>query len=310
MNDTLRYLGVDVAKKTLQVDAFDSQKTSVTNDARGVARLISRIKQCGELVVCCEATGGYESLLVRACREAGIPVVMTDPRRVRYFARSKGILAKTDKIDAQILSAFGNQNQPVPRPVPDDASGELKQIMTRRNELIENLVQEKNRLDTSHHPRMVANIKKHIRHLEGLIEQLQEDIDTLLSRSPVLNEKYNRLISVKAIGQITALSLLAFLPELGAATSEEIAALAGVAPYNRDSGLFQGKRRTTGGRAPVRKALYMAAVCATRMNPILRAYYQHLIQRGKAPKVALVALMRKLVILANRLIALPDFKLA
>lgn len=310
MDTKMRYLGIDVAKKMLEVDVFDAQATCVPNNEKGIAQLISRIKTCGEMVVCCEATGGYESTLVKACRFAGIPVAVTDPRRVRYFARSKGILAKTDKMDAKILTAYGNQNQPPPQQVPDEATEELKQMVTRRNELIENLKQEKNRLDTSPHPGMTANIKKHIRYLERLIKQMEEGIQEHLRQNPALQEKFNRLVTVKAIGPVTAFSLIAFMPELGKASSEQIAALAGVAPYNRDSGAFRGKRRVSGGRAPVRKALYMAAVCAARMNPVLSAYYKHLIQRGKAPKVALVALMRKLVILANRMIACPDFVLA
>lgn len=310
MEKSMRYVGIDVAKQTLEVDLADGKSTEVRNEAAAIQSLLKRLKRRGNLVVCCEATGGYEKRLVDACRAAGIPVAVVMPRRVRHFASSKGILAKTDKIDAKVLTMFGQQNQPVAsEALPEEVQG-LQEMLIRRDELVGMRKQEQCRLDTCRCGVSVKSIKKHITFIEKQITQIEAAIQDLLNNHPSLQAKVQRLTDVKCLGQQSALSLLGFVPELGTISDKEASALVGVAPYNDDSGKKQGVRKTQGGRPRVRKVLYMAAVSASKYNPILKAYYRRLRDRGKPAKVALVALMRKLVVLANRLLADPEFTLA
>ena len=307
MEKTNRYLGVDVAKRALQVDTFDKQPSVVENTSQGIAALIRRIKAAGDITVCCEATGGYERLLVKACTNAGIPVAVTNPRWVRDYARSKGILAKTDKIDARVLSQFGQQNHPLLLRVPEQHISELKELLVRRSELVNDRTREKCRMDTAASPSLIKNIKKHIAFFDKTIKELEALVMDMAKNNSHIQDNYQRLIQVKSIGPITALSIIAFMPELGRITNQQAAALAGLAPYNRDSGKFRGKRQIRGGRWYIRKVLFMTAVCASRTNDILKRHYQQLIKRGKPAKVALVAVMRKLIVLANNIISKPDF---
>lgn len=300
------YIGVDVSKATLQIDGWPSP---IANTPAGIRSLIRRMKKRrGDLIVCCEATGGYERQMVEELVVHGIPVAVVNPRQVRDFARSKGILAKTDSIDAHVLTLFGQQNHPKTRAPNPAWIKELRALLIRRDELIQMRKQEKCRLDPKPPTQIARLLVAHIRHLDHQIDILDTRIKELVHAQADLTERVERLTQVKAVGLVSALHLIAFVPELGQITDNQAASLTGVAPFNRDSGLMKGKRSTQGGRARVRKVLYMAAVCASRTNPILSRFYTHLIEQGKAPKVALTAIMRKLVILANRLFADPCFQ--
>lgn len=309
MNRTEVYIGIDVSKDWLQVDKFDSRPSEVANNVRAIRALVKRLQGYGEPAICCEATGGYERLLVTELLRAGIEVAVANPKRVRDFARSKGILAKTDKIDAHVLSEFGRQNRPRTRGAEPEWLTPLRQLLVRRDELMAMSKQEKNRLSPAPSAQVVRFIKEHIRLLDKCMATVTQKIDQLVKSEADLSERIQRFTQVKAMGPQSALYLCAFVPELGRISNNEAAALVGVAPYNSDSGNMKGRRSTQGGRARVRKVLYMASVSASRSNPILSAYYQQLVRRGKPPKVALVAVMRKLVCLANRICAKPQFQL-
>lgn len=311
MNSSHVYIGVDVSKASLQIDPFDHQAPIIPNTSQGLRSLIRRIQADSRaLGICCEATGGYERRLITLLTQAGIPVALLHPRRVRKFAESKGVLAKTDAIDARILTWFARENPPRPVLAPTPWSQDLRALLIRRNELVDIRTQEKSRLD----PEPMAAIQKLIRaHLEGLdqhINRIEAQLKEMVREHTDLDQLVTRIIRVKSLGLITVLSMIAFVPELGHITDNQAAALVGVAPYNNDSGLHKKKRIIKGGRPRVRRVLYMAAVSASRSNPILRAFYQRLIQQGKPPKVALTALMRKLVVLVNRLVADPEFQLS
>lgn len=307
MEKSNRYVGIDVSKKNLEVDLADGKPTEVLNAPKAIESLIGRLKACGKVCVCCEATGGYEKLLVEACQKAGMPIAVIMPRRVRHFAMSKGILAKTDKIDARVLTMFGQANQPVPsKPNPPEINV-LQDLLIRRDELVSMRKDEQSRLDTCRSPQMIKTIKKHIGFLDKQIAQIESATKKTVEESAPLQAKAERLTVVKSLGQQTVMSMLAFVPELGSVSDNEASALVGVAPYNHDSGEKKGIRKIRGGRARVRKVLYMAAVSASRCNPILKAYYGNLKKRGKPTKVALVAVMRKLIVLANRILSRPEF---
>jgi len=308
MNKSNNYLGVDVSKETLQVDVFDRKPCCLANTSADIKALVKRIKAHGDVIVCCEATGGYEKLLVAHLRAADIPVAVVVPKRVRDFARSKGILAKTDKIDARVLTLFGTQNQPEPTPPLAEEIVQLQEALIRREELIDIRKQEQNRLEGCPSSITSAMIKKHIRFIDNQLKLLEKEMDRLLRDHQELKKKTEQLTAVKAVGRQTALHLIAFVPELGRVSGNEAAALVGVAPFNCDSGTMKGRRMIQGGRSRVRRVLYMAAVCASQRNPILRDVYQRMINQGKPAKVALVAIMRKIVVLANRIFSEPDFK--
>ncbi len=259
------------------------------------------------MVVCCEATGGYEALLVRLLMEEGIAVALVNPKRVRDFAKSKGILAKTDKLDAGVLRAFSEQNKPICMEALSAELMELRALLLRREQLVASLNSEKQRLDPKPPQVVMQSIKAHIRVLQRHLDKLEQAIQQLVAIQEDLGERVAGYLRVNSIGMQSALYLTAFMPELGRVSDNQAAALAGLAPFNVDSGMFRGRRTTRGGRPRVRKVLYMAAVCARTHNPILAAFYQRLIEKGKPPKVALTAVMRKLVTLANRIAADPTF---
>lgn len=308
MNDGYVYVGIDVAKRELEIDSFDQQLSSVPNTTKGIQQLISSLECREKVAVCCEATGGYEQLLIEELLLAGIPIARVNARRVRDFARSKGISAKTDKIDARVITAFAEQNQPK-RIEPSPAwRNRLRDILKRRDELVAMRTQEIHRLDPKPSKEIQKSIRSLIRSLNNQIERMNATIKEIIQEEEELKVTIKRLTQVNSIGPVSALQLVANVPELGQVTDKEVAALVGVAPFNRDSGTMKGNRCISGGRANVRRALYMAAVCASTHNPILREFYQRLITRGKPPKVALVAVMRKLVVLANRIAADPTFQ--
>lgn len=307
MNSCDVYVGVDVSKASLQVDG---QSALVPNSPAGVRSLLRRLKGRESRMICCEATGGYEQTLVTGLMAAGIPVAVLNPRQVREFAKSKGILAKTDKIDAHVLTLFGQQNRPRPMQAQPDWIQEVRALLIRRGEVIQMRKQEKSRLDPKPSAPIRRHLQSHIRYLDRQGQALTDQLKQMVCAEEMLADRVDRLTQVQAIGLISALYLIAFIPELGHITDNQAAALTGLAPFNKDSGLMKGKRSTQGGRARVRHALYMPAVCASRSNPVLSRFYRKLIERGKPPKVALTAIMRRLVVLANRLCADPSFQIS
>ena len=261
---------------------------SVDYDEQAVSELVSSLLAMEPTMVLLEATGGLEVPLVSALAAAALPVVVVNPRQVRDFARATGKLAKTDALDAQVLAHFAEAVRPSVRPLRDADTQELNFLTTRRSQLVTMLVSEKNRLGRASHS-VRPRIQSHITWLEQELSDLDNDLREALRRSPVWREKDDLLRSVPGVGEQLSLSLLAYLPELGTLNRKQIAALVGVAPFNRDSGPRRGKRSVWGGRSRVRATLYMAALSASRYNPVLRVFYQRLLAAGKPKKVALTA---------------------
>ena len=274
---------------------------SVDYDEQAVSELVSCLRTAEPTTVLLEATGGLEVPLVSALAAAALPVVVVNPRQVRDFARATGKLAKTDALDAQVLAHFAEAVRPSVRPLRDADTQELNSLTTRPNQLVAMLVSEKNRLGRASYS-VRPSIQSHITWLEQELSDLDNDLREALRRSPVWREKDDLLRSVPGVGEQLSLSLLAYLPELGTLNRKQIAALVGVAPFNRDSGPRRGKRSVWGGRIRVRATLYMAALSASRYNPVLRVFYQRLLAAGKPKKVALTACMRKLLTILNAMI--------
>jgi len=298
-----RFVGIDVAKDQLDVADSSGETWSLSNDAPGVAELLERLAALADVeLIVLEATGGYESPAAGALAGQGFPVAVVNPRQVRDFARATGELAKTDTIDARVLALFAERIRPEPRPLPDETQEELVGLVTRRRQLIEMLGAESNRLRMTRRGPVQKGIKAHVAWLEKQIKLLDKDLDRLIRESPLWRAKDDLLQGVPGIGPTTARTLLAELPELGHLNHKEIAALVGVAPFNRDSGQLRGRRIVWGGRASVRRTLYMATLTATRYNPAIRAFYQRLRSRGKPAKLALTACMRKLLVILNAIV--------
>ena len=293
------YVGIDVAKDWLDVaQRPGGEAWRVSSDETGVAALVERLKGVRPTLVVLEATGGLQIPAVAALAAAGLRTVVVNPRQVRQFAGATGRLAKTDAIDAQVLAQFGEAVRPEVRPLPDAATQELSALVARRRQLIEMLTAEKNRLRLAAE-KVRPNIGAHIRWLEGELLDLEGGLGDVIRSSPVWRERDNLLRSVPGVGPVLSSVLLADLPELGKLSRKEVAALVGVAPLNRDSGLFRGRRQVWGGRSHVRTALYMATLVASRHNPAIKSFYQRLLSAGKAKKVALTACMRKLLTILN-----------
>lgn len=293
------YVGVDVAKTRLDVALLPAaQQWSVANDEAGIASLVSRLQAISPSLIVLEATGGLESPLVAALATAELPVVVVNPRQVRDFARATGRLAKTDRLDALVLAQFGEAVKPTPRPLPDAQAQALAALLSRRRQVVGMLTAEKNRLHTARPP-VREDILRHIAWLEESLAKLDDDLSHTIHHSPLWREKDNLLRSVPGVGPVLSTTLLAELPELGQLNRRQIAALVGVAPLNRDSGAFRGKRTIWGGRARLRAALYMGTLAATRHNPAIALFYQRLCAAGKARKVALTACMHKLLTILN-----------
>ncbi len=295
-------VGIDVSKAQLDI-AVHNQSThwQAPHTDAGITELVKRLQAMSPTRIILEATGGFELRLVAELVAGKLPVVVTNPRRVRAFARSIGQLAKTDKLDAKMLAHFGAALQPEVRGFPTEQEEQLTALLTRRRQIVEMLTIEKNRLHTTR-PTMRSNIEEHITWLTKQRDALDDDIDQFIQGSALWQEKVTVLTSVPGIGRITTSTLLAMLPELGTLNRQEIAALVGVAPVNKDSGRKQGKRRILGGRATVRSVLYMAALSATQCNPKIKKFYAHLVKQGKAKKVALTACMRKLLVILNAMV--------
>jgi transposase len=296
------FVGVDVSKVTLDVAVRPSgERESVSNDESGIKALITRLRELQVALIVVEATGGVEHQLTRALVSAEFAVVVVNPRQVRDFAKATGQLAKTDSIDAMVLARFAEAVRPAVRPLPDEILMELRALIARRRQLTEMIVAERNRL-TKASKTVKKRIDVHIRWLEAELGRADKDLDQSIRRSPIWRENEDLLRSVPGIGPVVSRTLLAELPELGQLNRKQIAALVGVAPLNRDSGTLKGRRMIWGGRATVRATLYMAALVASRRNAVIRAFYQRLRGAGKAPKLALVACMRKLLTILNAMI--------
>jgi transposase len=298
--------GIDVAKGELVVATEPvSELWTVTNDETGIQRLVGRLLELGPERVILEATGGYEIPCVAALVAAALPVVVVNPRQVRDFARSTGQLAKTDRIDATVLARFAERIQPPVRGLPDAELRALGALIARRRQLLEMRQAERNRLGQAIGPgqrHVKQSLKKHIAFLDREIGIADRELDELVRQSPVWRERDDLLQSVPGVGPIVARTLLAELPELGRLSRRAIAKLVGVAPLNRDSGTWRGRRSVHGGRASVRTTMYMATVCAAHHNSVIRAFYRRLVANGKPKKVAIVACMRKLLTILNQLL--------
>lgn len=295
------YVGIDVSKERLDVAFSDGREVHFGNDAGGHGRLCALLRPEQPQLIVMEATGGLERSAAAELAAAGLALRIVNARHVRDFAKASGRLAKTDRLDAQMLVKFAQAMRPEPREVPSDQLQGLQALNARRRQLIEMLVMEKNRLGSAR-KEIKRGLKKHIESLERQLKHIDQDLGSALRECGLWREKVELLESVPGIGQVTALKLVASLPELGTLNRREISALAGVAPFNRDSGRWSGKRCIFGGRAPARSALYMAALVGARYNPVLKVFYQRLRAAGKPAKVALVACMRKLLTIINSMI--------
>ena len=276
MQTPLVFVGIDVSKARLDVGVRPSdERTSVPYDAHGITTLIAQLTQGQPTRIVLEATGGLERPLVRALVDAALPVIVVNPRQVRDFAKATGQLAKTDVLDAQVLARFAEVIQPSLRVIPDAQTQELAALLARRRQVLAMQGAEQNRLDRAP-DRVRKRIEVHLRWLRAELARLDADLDDLIQQSPMWREREDLLQSVPGIGPVMSRTMLAELPELGRVNRKQIAALVGVAPFNRDSGRLRGHRTIWGGRAPVRRALYMAALVATRRNPVIRLFYQRL----------------------------------
>ena len=297
------FIGIDVAKAELVVGVRPTGTGwTAVNDDQGVRDLVTRIQALGPMLIVLEATGGYELLCVAALAAAHLPVVVVNPRQVRDFARATGQLAKTDRIDAEILARFADTVRPEIRTLPTVEAQALDAVLTRRRQLLEMLGAERNRLGQvfgSGKKPVTKSLTAHIAFLEKALARADAELDAAIAQSAIWKAQDALLRSVPGVGPILSRTLLADLPELGRLSRREIAKLAGVAPLSRDSGTMRGRRFVQGGRAPVRAVLYMAAMVAARRNPVIKAFYARLVAAGKPKKLALVACMRKLLTVLN-----------
>jgi transposase len=296
------FVGIDVSKRWLDVSKYGfASSWKVGNDPEGMMDLVKQMKVNPVTLVVFEATGGYERRAAKALREAEVPVAVVNPTRVRRFAEAMGILAKTDKIDSGVIAWYASVVHPPVNGQQTDLEEQLAACVERRRQLLVELVAEKNRLATC--PAwMKEGIEEHVAWLEEHIERLAKEIRSFIAQDPEWRERAEIIDSVPGVGEVTAATMVAELPELGKLSGKKIAALVGVAPFNKDSGPKKGKRRIFGGREGVRRTLFMAALSAAKFNPVIHAFYQRLLKSGKEKKVALVACMRKLLVIINSMI--------
>jgi transposase len=303
MNPQPCFIGIDVSKGALDVHVRPSGVVLHTNnDADDIATLVTRVVEWAPALVVLEATGGLEHPVAAALVSAGVSVAVVNPRQVRDFAKATGQLAKTDAIDVAVLAHFAEAIRPLPRPLPDAQTRELAELLGRRRQLIGMRTAENNRLGTTTAKRVRRSIEAHLRWLAKQLGDVDADLSEAIRSSPVWRVNDDLLQSIPGVGRMVSRALMAELPELGTLSPEQIAALAGVAPVNRDSGQWSGKRSVCGGRSHVRGALYMAALSAKRWNPTLREFATRLKEKGKAAKVILGAVARKLLIIANAIL--------
>jgi transposase len=302
MSDTPVFVGIDVAKAQLDVALRPTEDCwHVNHDASGIAGLVERLRTVQPTLVVLEATGGLEVPVTGALAEAGLPVVVVNPRHARDFAKATGRVAKTDTLDARGLAHLAEAVRPTPRPLPEAQAQALSALLTRRRQLVQRLTAERRRLQTAPPP-IRADIQAHITWLTRRLARTTDDVAAAIHASPLWRAKDEILQSTPGVGPILSRTLMAEVPELGVLNRQEIAALIGVAPFNRDSGTLRGKRAVWGGRAHVRAVLYMSTLAAVRHNPVLKAFDERLRAVGKAPKVALTACMRKLWTILNAML--------
>lgn len=297
------FVGVDVAKERLDVHLRPSgEALAVARDASGLAALVERLVGLRPELVVLEATGGFEVTVAAALAAAGLPLAVVNPRQIRDFARATGRLAKTDRLDALAIARFAEAVRPQPRPLPDAAARRLGELVARRRQLVEMLTSERQRRRQLNEPRLVRRLEAHLAWLQRELAAIESDLGDAVRASPAWRASEDLLASVPGIGQISARTLIAELPELGRLDRRQIASLVGVAPVNRDSGTFRGRRMVMGGRASVRTALYMPTLTAIRRNPAIKALYDRLTARGKPAKVAITACIRKLLTILNAIL--------
>jgi transposase len=296
-------VGIDVAKHSLDVCLLATERHfTVGNDDDGFRQLIDELPEAGTCLVVVEATGGYQRRVVAVLIQAGHRVAVVNPRQVRDYARGLGILAKTDRLDAHAIARFGQHAQPRPCEISSEKQAAFRELVTRRRQLVEFRTAEQNRLETATAKTVRKNIRHMLEQLDKQIRQLEEEMGELIDTDPELSAKAALLETVPGVGAVTITSLLVELPELGRLNRQQVAALVGVAPFNRDSGQFHGRRRIWGGRAALRSVLYMAALTARRTNPLIRAFAQRLEASGKPFKVVITACMRKLLVILNTML--------
>lgn len=302
MKQTPIWIGIDVSSGSLDIAVRPTGEFwSATNTEKGIKDTVAKLETfCPETIVV-EATGGLEVPIVAASASAGLPVVAVNPRQVRDFAKATGTLAKTDKLDAHIIAHFAEAVRPEIRPIKDEMLQGLSELIARRRQLVDMLTAEKNRLKRSS-PKVTKDIKAHVVWLEKRLDKTDTDLKNQIKGNPLWRKKCEICQSVPGVGPVLTMSLLANLPEIGQVNSRQIAALVGVAPFNHDSGKHRGRRFVWGGRANVRSVLYMATMTAVRFNPVLKEFYERLLNAGKKPKVALTACMRKLIIIINAMV--------
>jgi len=296
---TSSYVGIDVSKSRLDVAVLgEERECPVDNTQAGIAKLVQQMQELQPELIVVEATGGYQRAMVEALFQAGLPVAVVNPARVRQFARACGLLAKTDKLDARVLAEFGQRVQPRRYEGKNEAEKQLSALLVRRKQVEEMLKAEQNRLRTTS-ASLKSSVEQVLACLKEQKKRLDEQIQQFLNEQQAWQEQSAILRSAPGVGPVTTATLLAELPELGKMDRKKIAALVGVAPMNYDSGRKRGYRKTKGGRGEVRSVLYMATLVATRRNPVIRTQYQHLLKRGKEKKVALTACMRKFLTILN-----------
>lgn len=296
------FVGIDVAKDHLDLACRpEDTRWRVANDGAGIAQCLAQLRQLKPLLIVLEATGGWQGSLVAALAVSKLPFAVMNPRQIRDFAKATGELAKTDTLDAGVIAHFAEAVRPTPRPLPDEMTQQIDALLQRRRQLLEMLVAERHRVALAH-PAVQDSLARHIDDLQGLINATDEEVATIIRTSPAWCEKDDLLQSAPGIGPVLSATLQAALPELGVLNQREIAKLVGVAPLNDDSGKRSGPRHIRGGRAAVRAVLYMATLTATRFNPVIKAFYQRLLARGKSQKVAITAAMRKFLTILNAMV--------
>jgi transposase len=297
------FVGIDVSKDRLDVHVRPSGEAfAVTRDGKGLEDLVERLRGLSPALIAVEATGGFETIVAAAVAGASLPLAVVNPAQVRHFAQAIGQRAKTDPIDAAVIAHFAEAVQPQPRALPDEAARLLGELVARRRQIIEMLVAERQREKRAGAVRVRKSIARHIAALEKELPVIDTDIDTMIRGSPVWREQEDLLISFPGVGDTLARTFLAEVPELGKLKRREIASLVGVAPFTRQSGRWKGKSMIGGGRPAARSAAFMAALSAIRCNPVLRAFYQHLLAAGKPKMVALIAVARKILTILNAML--------
>lgn len=297
------FFGIDVSKTHLDLAQWGKKEGQrYENDATGIAALVEMfLAETAVTLIVVEASGGFEQTMVTELAAASLPIVVVNPTRVRNFARAKGQLAKTDQIDARLIADFAQTICPEVRPLNSDDQQLIKALVTRRRQLIDMQTAEKNRR-SSINPELLPRLEKHLAWLAAELAEIEQELNDWIDKNSRWRDTRERLESVPGVGEVTSFTLLAELPELGTLSRQKIAALAGLAPFNRDSGRFRGRRHIFGGRADVRSVLYMAALSGIRYNPVLKAFYERLIAKGKLFKVAITACMRKLLTILNAIV--------